>query len=124
MDQFSKSPLGEALKSPLVSFTLLVAVVAVAAFIAFRIAGPLGMGVLGLLIAFMAQRIKLERNGAFAGGMNASLSAMQMRTWEQMTHAERAAHRHETQSLLQVTSLATAIGLALGVVGIGAWFLG
>ena len=124
MDQFSESPLVDALKSPLVSFTLLVAAVAVAAFIAFRIAGPLGLGVLGLLIAFIAQRVKLERDGGMAGGMNAHLNAMQMRAWEQMTHAERADHRHETRSLLQATALATAIGLALAVVGIGAWFLG
>jgi triosephosphate isomerase len=124
VDQFSESPLVNALKSPVVLFTLLVAGVTVAAFIAFRIAGPLGMGVLGLLIAFIAQRIKLEKDGAFGGGMNASLAAMQMRVREQMTHAERSAHTHETRSLLQATSLATTIGLALAVVGIGAWFLG
>jgi hypothetical protein len=125
MDQFSRTALVEALKSPLVLFTLLVAGVAVAASIAFRIAGPAGMGVLGLLIAFIAQRVKLEQDGAFGGGgMNASLAAMQVRTREQMTGAEREAHAHETRSLLQATSLATIIGLALAVVGIGAWFLG
>ena len=124
MDQFSESPLGEALRSPLVSFTLLVAAVAVAAFVAFRIAGPLGMGALGLLIAFIAQRIKLEKDGAVSGGMTADLYAMQMRAQEQMTRAERAAHRHETRSVPKATSLATVIGLALAAVGLGAWFLG
>jgi hypothetical protein len=124
MDLFSESPLVEALKSPLVSFTLLVGGIAVPAFIAFRIAGPLGMGALGLLIAFIAQRIKLERDGAVSGGTTADLYAMQMRAREQMTRAERAAHRHESQSVLKATSLTTAIGMALAVVGFGAWFLG
>ena len=95
------------------------------AAVAFAVAGPAGMGVLGLSIAFIAQWIKVERQtGAASGGTSAYLHAMLLRAQEQMSHADRAAHKREIDAILAPTGLATSIGLSMAVVGFGATLIG
>jgi hypothetical protein len=123
MNRFSKTQLKLFVDSRPFLYLLVVAIVGTASFVAFRMAGPLGMGLLGLLVAFVAQRIDLEKDGAVGGTMTANLYAMQIIAQQQMTRAERAAHKHETKSMMRATTLAMVIGLALVVVGFAATFL-
>jgi|HubBroStandDraft_6_1064221.scaffolds.fasta_scaffold318822_2 hypothetical protein len=121
----TETPLYQALKSRPVSVALLLAGVSVSSAIAFGIAGPTGMAVLGLSIAFIAQWIKVEfEGGAASGGSSANLHAMLMRAEEQMSHADRAAYKQDLAAILAPTGLATIIGLAMAIVGFGAALLG
>jgi hypothetical protein len=120
----TEKPLYQALKSRPVSFASLLAAVSVSTAVAFGIAGPVGIGVLGLSIAFIAQWIKIEfESGAASGGTSTNLHARLLRAEEQMSHADRAAHRREIETILAPTGLATTIGLAMAAVGFGAALL-
>jgi hypothetical protein len=120
----TENPLSQALKSRPVSFASLLAAVSVSAAAAFAIAGPVGIGVLGLSIAFIAQWIKVEfESGAASGGTSANLHAMLLRAEKQVSHADRAAHRREMETILAPTGIATTIGLAMAAVGFAAALL-
>jgi hypothetical protein len=125
VDMQTEKPLYQALKSRPVSIALLLAAVSVSSAAAFGIAGPAGMGVLGLSIAFVAQWIKVEfQGGAASGGTSANLHAMLLRAEEQMSHADRAASKQDIAAVLAPTGLATTIGVAMTVVGFAAALLG
>jgi len=101
----------------------LVAVLAGIALGAFLLAGFLGLGVLGLIIGVMAQRIELEKDGAVSNEMTTSLYADQIKAQERMTRAERAERRAENQSLLKVLSVAKIVSAGLVILGFGFFFL-
>ena len=101
----------------------LVAVLAGIALGAFLLAGFLGLGVLGLIIGVMAQRIELEKDGAVSNEMTTSLYADQIKAQERMTRAERAEHRAETEALLKVLSVAKIVSAGLVILGFGFFFL-
>lgn len=101
----------------------LVAVLAGIALGAFLLAGFMGLGVLGLIIGVMAQRIELEKDGAVSNEMTTSLYADQIKAQERMTRAERAEHRAETQTLLKVLSVAKIVSAGLIILGFGFFFL-
>jgi hypothetical protein len=101
----------------------LVAVLAGIALGAFLLAGFIGLGVLGLIIGVMAQRIELEKDGAVSNEMTTSLYADQIKAQERMTRAERAEHRAETQALLKVLSVAKIVSAGLVILGFGFFFL-
>ena len=120
----TEKPLYQALKSGPVSFASLLAAVSVSAAVAFGIAGPAGIGVLGLSIAFIAQWIKIEfESGAASGGTSANLHALLLRAEKHMSHGDRAAHRREIETIRAPTGLATTIGLAMAAVGFAATLL-
>jgi hypothetical protein len=101
----------------------LVAVLAGIVLGAFLLAGFIGLGVLGLIIGVMAQRIELEKDGAVSNEMTTSLYADQIKAQERMTRAERAEHRAETQALLKVLSVAKIVSAGLVILGFGFFFL-
>jgi hypothetical protein len=101
----------------------LVAVLAGIALGAFLLAGFIGLGVLGLIIGVMAQRIELEKDGAVSNEMTTSLYADQIKAQERMTRAERAEHRAETRALLKVLSVAKIVSAGLVILGFGFFFL-
>ncbi len=101
----------------------LVAVLAGIALGAFLLAGFLGLGVLGLIIGVMAQRIELEKDGAVSNEMTTSLYAEQFKARERMTRAERAEHRAETQALTKALSVAKIVSAGLIILGFGFFFL-
>ena len=101
----------------------LVAVLAGIALVAFLLAGFIGLGVLGLIIGVMAQRIELEKDGAVSNEMTTSLYADQIKAQERMTRAERAEHRAETRALLKVLSVAKIVSAGLVILGFGFFFL-
>src|ERR671916_1750724 len=79
----------------------LVAVLAGIALGAFLLAGFIGLGVLGLIIGVMAQRIELEKDGAVSNEMTTSLYADQFKAREGITRAERAERHAESVALLK-----------------------
>lgn len=101
----------------------LVAVLAGIALGAYLLAGFMGLGVLGLIIGVMAQRIELEKDGAVSNEMTTSLYAEQFKARERMTRAERAEHRAETQALMKALSVAKIVSAGLIILGFGFFFL-
>src|SRR4051812_26199057 len=80
---------------------VLVAVLAGVVAGAFLLVGFFGLGVLGLIIGVMAQRIELEKDGAVSNSMTTSLYAQQFKARESMSRAEKAEHRAQTDALLK-----------------------
>src|SRR6266480_6668046 len=70
--------------------------VAALAFFAYRIVGFLGIGLLGLLIGFIAVQVDLDKEGVIGPSV---LHAQQMMARQHANPSERAAHRSEMQSL-------------------------
>jgi len=92
------------------------------AYGAFKIAGFIGVGVLGLLIGFIAVRVELEKGGAVGGDFASGLYAQQASAQQRMSRAERAAHRAELASLARPLLIAKIIGAALIALGFGGFF--
>ncbi|MBJ6124290.1 hypothetical protein [Microvirga splendida] len=102
---------------------ILVGVLAGVVIGAFLLAGFIGLGVLGLIIGLMAQRIELEKDGAVSHSMTTSLYAEQFKARERMSRAEKAGHRAETQTLLKWLFPAKVVSAGLIILGFGLFFL-
>ncbi|WP_230530598.1 hypothetical protein [Microvirga roseola] len=102
---------------------ILVGVLAGIALGAFLIVGFLGLGILGLIIGVIVQRVELEKDGAVSNYMTTSLYADQFRARERMGHAERAERHAETQSLLRPLFIAKVVSAGLVILGFGFFFL-
>jgi hypothetical protein len=84
---------------------------------AFRIAGFLGIVVLGILTIFVATQIDLDKEGAIGGVQNANMYAKQAEARQQWSRAEKAAHRAEMATLELPILIGKLLGAAL--IGIG-----
>ena len=93
--------------------------VAALAFFAFQIVGFLGIGLLGLLIGFIAGQVDLDKEGVIGPGV---LHAQQMMARQHASPSERAAHRTEMQSLARPLLIAKIISAALVMLGVGGFF--
>ncbi|MGO4387249.1 hypothetical protein AB4Y85_06905 [Microvirga sp. 2YAF29] len=102
---------------------VLVAVLAGVAVGAFLLAGFIGLGVLGLIIGVMTQRIELEKDGAVSNYMATSLYAQQIKMQETMTRAERAERREETRVLLKYLFVAKVVSAGFVILGFGLFFM-
>jgi hypothetical protein len=102
---------------------VLVAVLAAIALGAYLLVGFFGLGVLGLIIGAMAQRIELEKDGAVSNVMTPSLYAEQMKAQERMSRAERAAHRAEVETLMKPLFVAKVVSAGLIILGFGFFVL-
>jgi len=89
----------------------------------FLLAGFIGLGVLGLIVGVMAQRIELEKDGATSNVMTTSLYAQQFKAREGMSRAEKAEHRAETDALLKWLFVAKVVSAGLVILGFGLFFL-
>ena len=87
------------------------------AYFAYRIVGFLGIGILGVLIGFIAVRVDLEKEGAVGSGWAAGLHAQQVSSRRTAPHAERAAHRAEMHALRRPLLIAKIISAALVAIG-------
>lgn len=101
----------------------LVAVLAGIALGAFLLAGYLGLGVLGLIIGVMAQRIELEKDGAVSNHMTTSLYADQFKAQQNMSRAERAERHAENRALLERLNVAKVVSAGLIILGFGFFVL-
>jgi hypothetical protein len=102
---------------------LVLAATAALAFAIYRLVGFLGVGVLGLLIGFIAVRVDLEKEGAIVSAFSSNLYVQQMQ--QSVDRSERAARHAERASLVRVLIIAKIIGAILVTVGFGAaYYLG
>jgi len=90
---------------------------------AFLLAGFIGLGVLGLIVGVMVQRIELEKDGAVGHAMTTSLYAQQFKAREHMTPAEQAERQAEAQTLLKWLFPAKVVSAGLVILGFGLFFL-
>jgi hypothetical protein len=95
-----------------------IAAVAMACLIyfAYRVAGFLGVGFLGLLTMFIA--FQADLNNAHPS----SVYAMRLPRREPMDHAERAQRQQEVESVAQPILVGKLLGLCLAVIGFGVFF--
>lgn len=91
------------------------------AFLAWRAAGWIGVGVLGLLTVFIAVRFDLEGDRPIGPQMTPGLYASQFRD-ERAGHAETASRRSALARMMGPVRLAMLLGVLLVVVGFGALF--
>src|SRR6185312_6513797 len=90
--------------------------VAVAICLAFKIVGFLGVGILGLLMMFVAFQADLTK-----GGTSSTYSIIP-RPSHDMDHAGKAARRAEAQSLSHPILMGKLLGLCIAEVGFAASF--
>jgi hypothetical protein len=99
---------------------LVLAAAAALAFVVYRLVGFLGVGVLGLLIGFIAVRMDLEKDGAIGSAFSSNLYVQQMTAHQRMSRSERAGHHAEKASMARALTIAKIIGAILITVGFGA----
>src|SRR5262249_49138441 len=92
------------------------------AFFAFKTIGFLGIGLLGVLMGFIAVRVDLEKEGAVGSEWAASLHAQQVMARHNASPSERAADRAEIQTLARPLLIAKIISAALILLGFGGFF--
>src|SRR5829696_7557153 len=97
------------------------AAASIGSYLAFRTVGWIGVGVLGLLTAFIAVRVEIEQDGPVGSQQNTELFTSSLRGRERMTRSERG--RAETGSRLRAGNLGKIIGAVLILVGFGGFFL-
>ena len=102
---------------------ILVGVLAGVALGAFLLAGFLGLGILGLIVGVMAQRIELEKDGATSNDMTTSLYAQQFEAQQRMSRAERAERKAENETLLKWLFIPKVVSAGLIILGFGLFFL-
>jgi hypothetical protein len=76
-----------------------------------------GIGVIGLMIWFIAARVDLEQEGAVGVGVSPGFFARQVRTRAEMSRAERAALRGEKSLEAQTARFFRHLGIALTLIG-------
>ena len=91
--------------------------VAIAVYFAFQFLGFLGVGMVGLIMMFVAFQAELTKDGT------SSTYTIIPRPPDHMGHAEKAARRAEVESLSHPIVMGKLLGLCLVVIGFGALFL-
>lgn len=107
----------------LVLLPVLVAVALLVVTGAFRLAGFLGLGVLGLLAAFIAVRIDLEADGVVGHPRTTGLFAETARRGRPDTPEEREARHAERQWLVRPLWWTLVASAGLIIFGFGGFFL-
>lgn len=87
--------------------------------LAFRAAGGLGVGVLGLLVLFISVRVELEGNRPVGSIMTPNLFASQYEADSQKTRAELAETFSDRALVISGARLAAVMGGVLVVTGLG-----
>jgi hypothetical protein len=87
------------------------------AYFAYVAAGWIGIGVFGLLIAFIAVRLEIEQHGPVGHPRDTGLYTRSLIGRDQMTRAEPAAERAEIASMLRAYSVAKVMGAVLIMIG-------
>jgi hypothetical protein len=96
---------------------LAAAATAALVYVAASVASFLGVGLLGLLILFIAYQVDLDKT------VTSSVYAMRPPS-EGLDHAERAAQRYEVDRLRRPILMSKLIGLGLAVIGFSGLLFG
>ena len=89
------------------------------AFVIVALFDFLGVGVIGLLIAFVATQVELESGSIAGGAYGASMIHRQLEAARQMSPEQRAAQRDERFLAVLSTRFFRNLGIALAVIGFG-----
>lgn len=89
------------------------------AFVLVTLFGFLGVGLIGLLIAFVATQFELESGGIAGSAYGGSVIQHQMEADRGMSPEQRAAKRHEQGFSVLSTRFFRQFGMALAVIGLG-----
>jgi hypothetical protein len=93
-------------------------------YVAYRIVGFLGLGVLGLIIGVITLTVELERGGPIGDYYNATnLYAQHMAAVERMSATEKAERRAEIENAALPLRVAKLVSAGLIVVGFGLFFI-
>lgn len=90
-----------------------------AAFVIVTLVDFLGVGLIGVLIAFVATQFELDSGGIAGGAYGSSMIHHQMEADRKMSPEQRAAQRHELAFSAQSTRFFRHFGIALAVIGFG-----
>jgi len=93
------------------------------AYLAWSAVGWFGVGLLGLLVLFIAVRFELEGNRPIGPQMTPDLHASQYRSEGHQNRAERAGRMSELGTLVNAARLASMLGGMLAIAGFGLFFL-
>lgn len=93
------------------------------AYLAWRAVGWFGVGLVGLLVLFLAVRVDLEGDRPIGPQMTPDLHASQYRSEAAQGRAERAGRHAERSALSSAARLAWLFGGGLTVTGFGLFFL-
>ncbi|WP_146055805.1 hypothetical protein [Bosea psychrotolerans] len=104
-----------------VAFPILAALLLGVTYSALRLVGFFGLGVLGLVIGFIAVRMELERDGA--GSSDPTTLAAQFEARERMSRAERAGLQAEQAFRLKPLFVARIVATGFVILGFGLHFL-
>jgi hypothetical protein len=91
-------------------------------YVAYQVAGFLGVGVLGLIIGMIAQTVDLEQGRPIVHGQAASLYTQLMAAEEHLSAAERAERRAEIKSAVLPLLVAKVVSAVLIIAGFGLFF--
>ncbi|HZH11597.1 MAG TPA: hypothetical protein VEZ24_14645 [Microvirga sp.] len=106
----------------LVYLALLAVSLGATSYVAWRIAGFLGIGVFGLIVGLIALTVELEGGRPIVHGQAASLYIQFMAAEEKMSSAEKAARRAEIESAALPLLVAKIVSAGLILIGFGAFF--
>lgn len=94
-------------------------VASLVAFVIVALFDFLGVGLIGVLIAFVATQFELEAGGIAGGAYGASMIQHQMEADRKMSPEQRAAKRDERSLTAQTTRFFRHFGIALAAIGFG-----
>jgi len=94
-------------------------VAALVAFVVVALFDFLGVGLIGVLIAFVATQFELESGGIAGGAYGASMIQHQLEANRKMSPEQRAAQRNEQSLTAQTARFFRHFGVALAVIGFG-----
>jgi hypothetical protein len=89
------------------------------AFVIVALFDFMGVGLIGVLIAFVATQFELESGGIAGGAYGASMIHHQLEADRQMSPEQRAAKRTEQSISVQSTRFFRHFGIALALIGFG-----
>lgn len=104
-----------------IAFPILAALAIGVFYAALRLVGFFGLGVIGLVIGFIAVRMDLERDGA--NGVHPSVLAEQFKARDAMSRAERAGFLAEQNFRLKPLFVAQIVAAGCIIFGFGFHFL-
>ena len=92
-------------------------VASLAAFVIVALFDFLGVGLIGVLIAFVATQFELESGGIAGGAYGASMIHHQLEADRKMSPEQRAAKHNEQSLAAQTTRFFRHFGIALAAIG-------
>lgn len=89
------------------------------AFVIVALVDFLGVGLIGVFIAFVSAQIELDSEKGAGGAYGASMIAKQVEAERQMSPEQRAASRHDRSLVIHSARFFRHFGLALTLIGFG-----